>query len=68
MTQDWAQGSDRDYQIAGRRGRDYYRVADTWLRSAVEAGRVEQSDPAQAARLRLAARQARDALASFAAQ
>ncbi|MBS0579609.1 MAG: B12-binding domain-containing radical SAM protein [Proteobacteria bacterium] len=68
MSQEWDQGSDRDYQIAGRRGRDYYRMADTWLRSEVEAGRLESSDPGQAAQLRLAARQARDALANFTPQ
>ena len=68
MSQDWSQGSDRDYQISGRRGRDYYRAADAWLRSEVEAGRLEHSDPAQAAQLRHTARQARDALARFAPQ
>ncbi len=66
MSQDWARGSDRDYQIAGRHGRDYYRFADQWLRSEVEAARIAGSDPAQAARLRVAARQARDSLAKFA--
>ena len=37
----WADASDRDYVIAGRRGKDYYRLADQWLRSEVEAFRVE---------------------------
>lgn len=64
----WAEASDRDYAIEGRHGRDYYRLADVWLRSEVQAGRLEQSDPAQAAQLRLAAQQARDALARFAPQ
>jgi radical SAM superfamily enzyme YgiQ (UPF0313 family) len=64
MSQAWAQGSDRDYQISGRRGRDYYRLADVWLRSEVEASRLSDSDPARAAALTLAARRAREALVS----
>jgi anaerobic magnesium-protoporphyrin IX monomethyl ester cyclase len=68
MSQEWAQGSDRDYQIAGRRGREYYRFADTWLRSEVEAARLAASDPAQAESLRQAARQARESLTGFAPQ
>jgi anaerobic magnesium-protoporphyrin IX monomethyl ester cyclase len=59
MAQDWSQGSDRDYQITGRRGRDYYRWADVWLRSEVEASRLSDSDPARAASLLTAARNAR---------
>ena len=35
--------------IAGRRGRDYYKLADQWLRNEVEAHRVSVTDPAQAA-------------------
>ncbi len=62
MSQEWAQGSDRDYQISGRRGRDYYRLADEWLRSEVEANRLADSDPARAAALTLTARRAREAL------
>ena len=54
--------SDRDYVIDGRRGRDYYRLADVWLRSEVEASRVAGADPARAADLKLAARQAREEL------
>ena len=60
----WAQATDRDHQIAGRHGRDYYRLADTWLRSAVEASRVEPTDPARAAQLHETARRAREALAA----
>ena len=59
----WAEASDRDYAIEGRRGRDYYRLADVWLRSEVEAGRVAQSDPARAAQTCAGRAQARDALA-----
>ena len=33
----WADASDRDYVIAGRRGKDYYKLADAWLRNEVEA-------------------------------
>jgi radical SAM superfamily enzyme YgiQ (UPF0313 family) len=63
LSLDWAEASDRDYQIAGRRGRDYYRLADVWLRSEVEAGRLEHSNPHRSAELFLAARQAREELA-----
>jgi anaerobic magnesium-protoporphyrin IX monomethyl ester cyclase len=67
MEQDWAQGSDRDYQIAGRRGRDYYRWADVWLRSEVEASRLSGSDPQRAASLLTAARDARAQLVRYGA-
>jgi len=63
----WQDATDRDYVISGRRGRDYYRFADQWLRSEVEALRVEPRDPARAAELRLAARQARESLVSYGA-
>ena len=55
----WHEGSDRDYVIAGRRGRDYYKLADQWLRNEVEATRLESPDPARAAELLGAARRAR---------
>ena len=55
----WADATDRDYTIAGRRGREYYRLADVWLRSEVEAHRVADSDPARAAGLYETARRAR---------
>jgi anaerobic magnesium-protoporphyrin IX monomethyl ester cyclase len=67
MSQDWAQGSDRDYQISGRRGRDYYRWADVWLRSEVEASRLSGSDPVRAATLLSAARDARSELVRYGA-
>ena len=43
---EWATASDRDYVIAGRKGREYYRWADEWLRSEVEAVRITPADPA----------------------
>jgi radical SAM superfamily enzyme YgiQ (UPF0313 family) len=61
----WADGSDRDYVVEGRRGRDYYRLADRWLRSEVEASRLEARDPARAAELMRAARQAKAAMQSW---
>jgi len=45
----WANASDRDYVIRGRRSRDYYRLADQWLRGEVAAHRLAASDPAAAA-------------------
>jgi radical SAM superfamily enzyme YgiQ (UPF0313 family) len=58
----WAEASDRDHLVAGRRGKDYYRLADTWLRSEVEASRIVAADPLQAAALQATARNARDAM------
>lgn len=55
----WAATSDRDYVIAGRRSKAYYRLADLWLRSEVDAERVRAVDPELAARLYDAAREAR---------
>jgi len=57
---DWDIASDRDYVIAGRKGKDYYRWADEWLRSEVEAVRITSADPQGAARLYETARQARN--------
>jgi hypothetical protein len=58
----WAEASDRDYVITGRRGRDYYRLADLWLRSEVEAHRTTALDPERAAQLSDTAARARDEL------
>jgi hypothetical protein len=58
----WDRASDRDYVVVGRHGRDYYRLADQWLRSEVEADRVEPHDPRRAAELLRVARQARAAM------
>ena len=62
---EWAVASDRDYVIAGRRGRDYYRLADVWLRSEVEAARVGSTDPQRAGELRAAAQRAREDMGRF---
>jgi anaerobic magnesium-protoporphyrin IX monomethyl ester cyclase len=63
----WQQASDRDYVIAGRRGREYYRLADQWLRNEVEAVRLESRDPARAAELMSAAHQAREVMRTWSA-
>jgi radical SAM superfamily enzyme YgiQ (UPF0313 family) len=57
---EWTQSSDRDYVIRGRRGRDYYRLADTWLRAEVEASRLGDRDPVRTTELLAAARRARE--------
>lgn len=62
----WAEASDRDYIIRGRRERDYYRLADAWLRSEVEAHRIAARDPAKAAELLATARNAREQMSQFA--
>jgi anaerobic magnesium-protoporphyrin IX monomethyl ester cyclase len=59
---EWASASDRDHVIDGRRGREYYRWADEWLRSEVEAVRLAPRDPLGSARLAETARRARDEL------
>jgi anaerobic magnesium-protoporphyrin IX monomethyl ester cyclase len=61
----WEEASDRDYVIAGRRGRDYYKLADTWLRNEVEAFRVESADPQRSAELLVAAKRARESLSAW---
>ena len=58
----WEDATDRDHRIAGRHSRAYYRHADRWLRSAVEAHRLEREDPAAAAAKRAEASLAREAL------
>src|SRR5262249_32954867 len=47
----WAEASDRDYFIGGRYGREFYRLADVWLRNEVAAARMASTDPEQAASL-----------------
>jgi anaerobic magnesium-protoporphyrin IX monomethyl ester cyclase len=39
----WAQTSDREFEIAGRRPREFYRVADELLRYEVELARLRSS-------------------------
>lgn len=57
----WEDGSDRQYEIAGRPDRSYYKLADTWLRSAVDAHR-SVADPGHAAAQQAQAEAARVAL------
>jgi radical SAM superfamily enzyme YgiQ (UPF0313 family) len=69
---DWADASDadasdRDYVVKGRRGKDYYKLADQWLRNEVEAYRLGNEDPARAAELFDAARRAKGAMQSWSA-
>ena len=62
---EWAEASDRDYVVQGRRGKEYYKLADRWLRSEVEASRIEAQDPARAAELKSSARHAKAAMQSW---
>jgi anaerobic magnesium-protoporphyrin IX monomethyl ester cyclase len=61
----WQEATDRDYLIAGRHGKDYYKLADQWLRNEVEAFRLENRDPARAAELLRTAWNARDSMRSW---
>jgi hypothetical protein len=66
LPQAWADATDRDYSIGGRGSKDYYRLADVWLRNEVEASRVAGSDPERAAGLIEIAKRARDEMARVA--
>jgi anaerobic magnesium-protoporphyrin IX monomethyl ester cyclase len=63
----WADASDRDFVVAGRHGKEYYKLADQWLRNEVEAFRIEAADPARAAALMGAAQRARESLQGWGA-
>ncbi len=56
----WEQASDRDYVVSGRPEKQYYRLADLWLRNEVEAARIAASDPRRSAELSSIAREARE--------
>jgi anaerobic magnesium-protoporphyrin IX monomethyl ester cyclase len=64
----WERASDRDYVVLGRRGRDYYKLADQWLRNEVEASRIEPQDPVRARELLSSARRAQAAMESWSAE
>jgi hypothetical protein len=64
---DWNAASDRDFVVAGRRGKAYYKLADQWLRSEVEAFRLGDADPARTAELLGLARAARQQMTSWSA-
>ena len=68
LPSDWANVTDRDYSIGGRNGKDYYRLADVWLRSEVEASRLADTDPRRAASLIETAKQARSEMSRVAAR
>jgi anaerobic magnesium-protoporphyrin IX monomethyl ester cyclase len=64
---DWARASDRDYVVTGRRGKEYYKLADQWLRNEVEAARIETQEPRRAAELLDTAHRARAAMQRWSA-
>jgi radical SAM superfamily enzyme YgiQ (UPF0313 family) len=65
----WAEGGDRDHEVSGRAGRDTYRIADRWLRAAVDARRLAATDEGLAAERAEEAAAAREQfLAAFAGQ
>ena len=51
----WAAATDRDYRIKGRHSRGYYKQADLWLKNEVEAARIENENPTEAAARRATA-------------
>lgn len=62
LSRPWEEAGDRDFRIAGRHSRAYYRHADRWLRADVEAHRLAASDPAASAAKSVEAAEARAAL------
>jgi hypothetical protein len=62
LPREWESATDRDYIIAGRHSRRYYKFADQWLRNAVAAERAETTDPAEAALRQSEAEAARQGL------
>ncbi len=56
---DWADASDRDFVVNGRYNKDYYKLADQWLRNEVESFRIEGQDPKRSAELFNTAQQAK---------
>jgi len=58
-TEDWANSTDKDCVIQGRRAPAFYKAADRWLRHEVEAHRLSPQDPTAAAGLRAEAAAAR---------
>ena len=60
-------GTRKGVFLLGRRGKDYYKLADQWLRSEVEASRIERHDPLRAAELMQAAGRAQNAMREWSA-
>jgi len=65
---EWAARTDRMYRIRGRHSRGYYAHADTWVRAAYEAHRLETLDPVRAAEQRHRAAEARVRMQELAAE
>jgi radical SAM superfamily enzyme YgiQ (UPF0313 family) len=68
MDKQWAAATDRDHRIKGRHSRSYYKQADIWLNNEVEAARLDQQNPAEAALRRATAMQARESMLAVASE
>ena len=64
----WSAATDRDHRIRGRHSRAYYKQADSWLNNEVEAARIEDQNPAEAALRRSTALQARESMLAAASE
>jgi radical SAM superfamily enzyme YgiQ (UPF0313 family) len=51
LTKAWEEASDRDYEVEGRMPREYYGQADIWLKSAVAAHKMKESEDRSRERL-----------------
>jgi radical SAM superfamily enzyme YgiQ (UPF0313 family) len=65
---DWASATDRDHKVKGRHSRAYYKHADRWLRSEVDAFRLGESDAGAAEAKRREALAAKEALLAAAGE
>lgn len=64
----WSEATDRDFRIKGRHSRAYYKQADSWLNNEVEATRLEERNPTEAALRRAAALRARATMQAVASE
>jgi hypothetical protein len=64
----WAAATDRDHRIRGRHSRAYYKHADSWLNSEVEAARIQSENPGEAARHFAEAMRARESMMAVASE
>jgi anaerobic magnesium-protoporphyrin IX monomethyl ester cyclase len=68
LDKEWSKATDRDHRIKGRHSRAYYTLADSWLNNEVEASRLEDRNPTEAALRRATAMKARESMVAAASE